>query len=271
MLCEDWCTVADVVGSDDSGSPCGPCAPADGQPPLDEAQVADAIALASEILYAFTSEQFGGACEQTIRPCARRRCWSGRRRVWDQPTGSVYNGASCSCSSDAPCGCSRLHRIELPGWPVVAVLEVLVDGVALDPSAYRVDEDRWLVRLDGDGWPTCQDLELPATEPDTFAVRFTAGEAVPPGGVTAAARYACEIVRSWCGQECELPGRVTAITRQGVTYSFESASALIAEGRTGIGVVDAWIRAVNGGDGQLQAPALIASPDDYRRSWRTGG
>lgn len=272
MLCEDWCTVEDVIGVSDSGSAtCGPCAPKEGDPPLDEALIADAISLASEVLYGLTGEQFGGLCEQTFRPCARRRCWAGRRRVWNQPTGSAFNGASCACPLERPCGCARLHRVELPAWPVAAVLQVLVDGVELDPSAYRVDEERWLVRLDGDGWPVCQDLEAAGDQPDTFQVTVTAGVERPPGGRIAAAKYACELARSWCGQECDLPGRVTAVTRQGVTYSFDSSARLVAEGRVGLASVDAWVRSVNGGDGQLQAPALIASPDDYRRSWRTGG
>lgn len=272
MLCEDWCTVEDVIGTGDSGGDvCGPCTPVGDAPALDEATVAAAISLASEVLYGLTGEQFGGLCEQTFRPCARRRCWAGRRRVWNQPAGSAFNGASCACPLERPCGCARLHRVELPAWPVAAVLQVLVDGVELDPSAYRVDEERWLVRLDGDGWPVCQDLEAAADQPDTFQVVVAAGVERPPGGRIAAAKYACELARSWCGQECDLPGRVTAVTRQGVTYSFDSSARLVAEGRVGLASVDAWVRSVNGGDGQLQAPALIASPDDYRRSWRTGG
>lgn len=270
MLCEDWCTVEDVIGAGDSGAACGPCSPREGDPPFDEATVADAIALATEILYGLTGEQFGGLCQQTVRPCARRRC-RGRQRRWDQPHGSTFNGWDCLCGDDRPCGCRRLPRIQLPGWPVAQVLEVLVDGVALDPSSYRIDESQWLTRLDGEGWPACQDLLLATDQPDTFAVTFLSGAEVPPGGRVAAAKYACELTRSWCGQECELPSRVSAITRQGVTYSFDSAADLVAEGRTGVATVDTWVRAVNGGDGQLQAPALIASPDDYARAYRTGG
>lgn len=270
MLCEDWCTVEDVIGTGDSGGSCGPCSLRDGEAPIDEAMVADAIALATEVVYGLTGEQFGGECQQTVRPCARRRCTRGARRVWEQPYGSVYNGADCACG-DRPCGCRRLPRIELPGWPVAAVLEVLVDGEVLDASAYRLDEERWLTRLDGDGWPACQDLLLAATEPDTFQVTFTSGEEPPAGGRAAVAKYACELARSWCGLDCELPTKVTGITRQGVSYTLASSADLVALGSTGLDVVDLWIRSVNGGDGQLQAPALIASPDDYARSYRTGG
>lgn len=272
MLCEDWCTVTDVVGTGDSAAACGPCSPVGDETPIAESTVADAIALATEVLYGLTGEQFGGLCEQTVRPCSRRRCWGpARRRNWFQPNGSVYNGHDCACPDDRPCGCRRLPRIELPGWPVSSVLEVRIDGAVLDESEYRVDEERWLTRLDGQGWPVCQNLLLAATEDDTFQVRFTSGVEVPPGGRVAAAKYACELARSWCGQECELPSRVSSITRQGVTYSFESAGSLALEGRTGVSSVDTWLVAVNGGDGQLQAPALIASPDDYARAYRPGG
>lgn len=272
MLCEDWCTVADVIGDGGSGGTCAPCAPSGDDPVFDEDTVAEAIALASEVLYGLTGEQFGGLCTQEIRPCARRRCTtSGRRHTWTQPHGSAWNGATCACGDDRPCGCRRLPRVELPAWPVVAIVQVVLDGVVLDPAEYRLDESRWLTRLDGQGWPACQDLLLASTEVDTFSVTFLAGAEVPPGGRVVAARYACEIARSWCGQECELPTRVTSITRQGVAYTFDSAADLTSDGRTGIATVDLWVRSVNGGDGQLQTPALIASPDSYAVAYRPGG
>lgn len=278
MLCEDWTTPDQVTGGDTSGGDaCGPCAPRDDEDPIDPATIVLAITLASEILYGLTGEQFGGLCTQTVRPCARRcrpRGTIGRGRPFyeypDVGIGGAWNGATCSCRPNA-CGCTRLHRVELPAWPVAVVLEVKIDGDLLDPSAYRVDEEQFLTRIDGDAWPACQDLELADTEPDTFSVRFTSGTAIPPGGAAAAAKYACELARSWCGHDCELPSRVSSITRQGVTLSFESAGQLVQNGQTGVLAVDSWIRAVNGGDGQLQAPMLIASPDTYPLAYRPGG
>lgn len=263
MLCEDWCTVEDVIGTGDSGGDaCGPCTPVGDAPPLDEATVAQAIALASEVLYGLTGEQYGGLCTQAVRPCARQRCGGTRRRpIYAVPAFGSWNGWECDCPGS--CSCTRLQRIKLPAWPVQTVTQVLVGGVALDPAAYRIDEQRWLTRIDGEAWPACQDLTLPATEADTFEVTFTSGDEIPPGGVAAASKYACELGRSWCGQECELPSKVEAITRQGVSVSFQRADQLIGSGGTGIPTVDTWIRAVNGGDGQIQTPALIASPWDF--------
>jgi len=68
------------------------------------------------------------------------------------------------------CSCSRLCEAILPG-PVGGIVEVLLDGVALPPTAYRVDNGNRLVRTDGDCWPACQDMAAPPTfqyEPLTF-------------------------------------------------------------------------------------------------------
>lgn len=261
-LCDDWCSVDDVIGE------AGPCC---GDDPPDVEKVVSAIVLASSVLWGLTGERFGGLCEQTVRPCARNEqgaaAWprlpsayppDAQSWVWD-PTWNI-----CSCQRGRSCGCNRLSEITLGAYPIDDILWVMVDGAELDPSAYRLDERRWLVRTDGEAWPCCQNLAAPLTEPDTFGVRFTWGEPVPEGGIVAAAIYACQIARSWCGQECELPSRVASITRQGVTATFASQGQLSRGGYTGVEVVDTWIRAVNGGD-RPPFPMQIVSPDIPRR------
>jgi hypothetical protein len=230
-----------------------------------------AIILSSSILWGLTGERFGGLCEQTVRPCSR---YENGGPAWPRMASSyppdlqgwAWNSSwgVCSCQRGRACGCSRLSEITLGAYPVEEILSVTIDGVEVDPSAYRLDERRWLARVDGDVWPCCQDLAAPLTAEDTFGVRFSWGEPIPEGGVVAAAVFACQLARSWCGQECELPSRVSSITRQGVTASFNSQGQLARGGYTGVEVVDAWIRAINGGD-RPPTPMQIVSPDIGRR------
>lgn len=248
-LCEDWCDPADVAE----------CAP-----DVDAALVADAVTLASEVLYHATGARFGGLCEAVVRPCARRTAspWPRRLDGWEWHR----SWGTCTCNADpAACSCQTLPQIGLGLYPVREIVEVVIGGAVLDPSAYRLDEQRWLVRVDGYPWPCCQDLTLAITEPDTWAVRFVHGTPVPAGGEVAAKRYACELAKGFGGLECELPSRVSSLTRQGVTVGFTDPATLLDSGATGIAAVDAWVRAVNGGHRRAHLPATISSPDVGRR------
>lgn len=266
-LCEDWCTVDDVIGS--SGAACGPCAGVT----LDETAVVTGITVASEVLYGLTWERFPGLCAQVLRPCATRpRCGPRWNPAVTPPYGRVVTSGRCSCSA-AACSCSRLERVDLVVWPVNSVTEVKIDGDVIDAARYRLD-GRWLVAVDPDlRWPRCQDLAAADTEPDTFSVAALVGEAPSPGGVAVAARFACQIAKALCGDEtCELPDRTTSITRQGVGMTLDSVATLVAAGSTGLADVDLWILGTNGGDRRPQSPMLIASPDvPAGRVYRPGG
>lgn len=208
--------------------------------------VDDALAAASSILYVLSGRQFPGVCSATVRPCAWRPGQSQRTRYrwgtweWRRAWGS------CGCRSDAVCGCGGLSQVELR-QPVAEVTEVLVDGDVLDPSAYRVDDWRWLVRVDGDSWPCCQSLELDSTEPGTFEVSFGFGALPSPGGDRSAAALACELAKAWQPElagQCRLPQRVQQLTRQGVSLVMNPADVFDG-GLTGISDVDLWLRSVN--------------------------
>lgn len=236
-----------------------------------EELIDDALDAASSILYVLSGRQFPGVCEETIRPCALRTDAPRHRRfgwgVWEwQP---LWWG--CGCRSNDRCACGSLSQIELR-TPVASVDEVLVDGVELDPSAYRVDDWRWLVRVDGGAWPCCQRLELDSTEPDTFEVTYNWGTAPSPGGDRSAAALACELVKAWSPEtagECRLPQRVRQLVRQGVTIAIDNPTDVFNEGLTGISEVDLWLRSVN--PKTDRAGAVICSPDVPPKRWRHVG
>lgn len=212
------------------------------------------------VLWALTGRRYG-PCAVTVRPCASGQPSSYETFGVEGDSGSGGGGwtpylwagtwHNCACIGTCGCGVRPGAQIELPG-PVFAVSEVKIDGVVLDPSAYRVDNGVWLVRQDGADWPRGGDLALPAAE--GFTVTYLYGERVPAGGAAAAGSLACEFIKACAGGPCRFPKRVTSVSRQGVTVS---AQETIAAGSTGIPEVDGWIRALNPG-GLRQAPAVYS-------------
>lgn len=176
--------------------------------------------LAAQMLWAWTDRRYG-LCERTVRPCDDRsvRCGCGSRRV--------------------SCGCTDIPELVLPG-PVASVLDVWVDGVLLDDTAYRVDDYRWLVRTDGDAWPHCSDLLADPADAGSFVVTYLYGSAPPPGTGLITALFACELAKALCQDDsCRLPRRISSMTRQGVTITFDD----LDDGRTGLPEVDMWVSA----------------------------
>ena len=113
-----------------------------------------------------------------------------------------------------------MPRVPLGRYPVVSVDSVWIDATVLDVTDYTVEDSRYLVRLDGEGWPCCQRLDRDyLTDDDTFAVEFTYGRAADDAAVAALMTYAPEVILALCpgSTDCALPARVQSITRQGVT------------------------------------------------------
>ena len=183
---------------------------------------AELIDAASGMLFRQTCHLFPGHCEVTIRPCGY-----------------------CACRRDH-CSCGRYVFVDLQEtYPIISVDEVLIDGVALDVGAYRIDDFHRLVRTDGACWPVCNDLTLEATEPGTFQVTYTAGRKPPIELQMAAAELACELKRACNGLDCRFPSNVTSVTRQGVTMNIDALEAAVNGGVSGIAMVDATVRRYN--------------------------
>ena len=171
----------------------------------DAALLASMEDYAERVLWALSGRQFG-VCEYTIRPC-RRRCLPDRQfSAWGSasttPAGmwpAWWWLPTCSCTGDT-CSCPPICEIDL-GPRIVEVTSVVVDGVAF--SAYdaggaqqwRVDDWRKLVRVDGSCWPECQDLNLDADQPGTWAVTLRKGRTLPVAGQLALGALAVELVQ----------------------------------------------------------------------------
>lgn len=227
----------------------------------------DAADVASEILYELSGRQFTGLCGPlTVRPCRPTcRCWGEGQTVMTPsgqitwlPTEGYWSWWDASERRNS-CGCGCDSRIKLEGYPVVAIVQVKIDGSPVAPSEYRLDGNRWLTRMaDGDGnrqhWPACQRLDREDDEEGTFSVTYYHGIEPPLLGVRAAAELACEVYKSCAANvdagDCRLPDGVVTVTRQGVTFDRALFSSWALDPttrswRTGLPLVDAFLTAHN--------------------------
>lgn len=271
--CQPWCEPQDVID----------CCPDIAT--SDTALIESAALAASQILFPMSGRQFAGVCEQTVRPCAAGcGCWAawmfpglspgapqfpvGSWGWWGPGSGGWGWGSS-------GCGCSCLSQALLPGYPVVEITEVKIDGVVLAADEYRLDSWRWLTRMadpvtnEPQFWPGCQRLDLPDTEVGTWSASYTYGMLPPLIGVKAAAQLACEILKACGGGECELPTGTIQVTRAGLTVLKEP---FLIWGRrkdgnwaTGLPLVDLFLSAVNPSGLKRRPVAWSPGPPTYAR------
>lgn len=207
---------------------------------------ARAITLATFVMWTATGRRYG-ACPVITRPCGNdRRCgecgfwtWGGG---WMQPL--LFDGIWRNCLCDCACDCKPRCQITLPG-PVQSVTEVLVDGVILGADFWRVDDNQYLVRTDGECWPRCQDYNVDVPATGTLQVSYLRGDPIPPAVIIGANILACEFAKLCTGAACRLPSRIQTLVRQGVSISFVDIDLLLARGFTGITEVDQIIAADN--------------------------
>jgi hypothetical protein len=208
-----------------------------------------ATSYASLVLWAATGRQYG-LCDVTVRPCGRECSGCANGYYWSGGTWIPYiwNGQwfNCWCGTGnfGCCSCDPACRVYLPG-PVNSVTEVIVDGSTIDPSGYKVYDNRWLVRLDtATCWPYCADFNV-TSGTGFFQVKYLRGTAVPDALLTAAGTLACEYAKACLGQVCRLPSRVVSVARQGVTVSMVDVDQLLTKGLTGLTEVDQVIVSLN--------------------------
>lgn len=253
--CSPWAELSDL---------CSPCD--DYAAGFDSGLLDDALQMASDVLYELTGRRWPGECSDTIRPCGR-----GSLTRWGNTSYAASNRLLhgwCGCGDALVCGCARLSAIRLPGSPVAAVTQVKIDGDVIPSTRYTVVDHRWLLYVpesdsaERRGWPCCQDIRLADTQDDTFSITYTYGQAPPLGGVRAAASLGCQLAlacmpEALAGGKCQLPKRVTSITRQGITVAVLDPLTLFADGLTGLTDVDLWVAAMNMGRKRRRAGVYV--------------
>lgn len=182
----------------------------------------DLILAVSNLLFARTGFRYPGVCEFEVWPCIDG-CWSERHEC-------------------VPC--CAYNVIALPTQlPVVSIESITEDGVALDPSAYRLERRGRVVRLDGQRWQR-NTFGLPCATGSGVEtiVTYQAGAVVPIEGRMAAAALADELMKSCNGQTCALPAQVTSFARRGVQVELTDLEDFMKSGATGIPIVDHFLR-----------------------------
>ena len=244
---------------------------------LDPAVKERSEALAWSTLSALTGYRVS-LCPITIRPCTQ----GCQRHTWY--TAPVYAGNvegtgvygpyisggqwfnGCGCAGPSDCSCTALCEVILPN-EVGDIVEVWLDGVILPPDAYRVDNGRKVVLVNGECFPTCQDMEN--NDPASGGAWITYYPGVAPNDLLkyAAGVLANEFYLACSGKECRLPNGVTNIARAGMTMTVQTG--LFADNVTGITEVDAIIRIYN--PYGLKARPRVMSPDRARGRITTWG
>jgi len=263
--CAPWCTASQVMAQPGAAN-------------LTAGVAADKAAVASELLYLLSGQQFTGACGPVkIRPFARPVDQDTRAATRFTPAG--YNSSWGYCSAwgmptagaISHYGCSRPPEIELGVYPVTSITQVLIDGIAIPPNEYQIQDRRTLVRMrtaasatptDRWGWPTCQIMDLPDTQPGTFSVTYKYGSPPPQAGVDAAAYLAAQLALAQTTKTAnisQLPQRMRSLSREGVSVQIVDAEDFLINGRTGMYIVDLFLVTVNPKAQRVQP--VVWSPD----------
>lgn len=233
-----------------------------------------AFALSSDVLYELTGRQWPGTCHDKVRPLAQWR-ESAVPRWWPF---TFANGSSarggwgfCSCHRGRETGCNYLSEIRLPGNSVhVDTLVVKVDGVEV--TDYQLHDGRYLVRTGPVGWPCCQQLTLADTEDRTFSVEYDFGPVTPAGAVAACIAYGEQLAYAMDPalsiDKCQLPRRVTTITRLNITQIILDPMTLVKDGMIGLSAVDQWVQSILIGAKRRSATVLV--PGQQREHRRIG-
>lgn len=191
--CTAWCSLDDFEGTTWRD-----------KIPDEEAQnarLSEQIDVASDLLFHWSARKFAGLCEETVE-------------IRDTQNSCV------------------IQAVRLADIPVRRVTQVQVDDdgdgtlAVLDPSLYRLDDYKRLIRLDNvdgtnPGWP------IPWTYDQVHArllVTMDYGRPPPPSGVSAAVELAGELTLARLKpSDCRLPQKVTNYVRQGVTVQVAEA------------------------------------------------
>jgi hypothetical protein len=164
------------------------------------------------------------------------------------------NQAGCGCSID---DCYGSMELELPSPVVAGSVVVTIDGLVLDPSAYRLYGGHLLVRSDGSYWPVCSHLSSPAGV--DWSIAFTHGQVPPMDLILACRELAIHTAMALSGKVSKIPARAISVSRGGL-----SINLMRGQQSTGIPLVDDAIRAEN--PYGLTGRGSFTSPDTIRLS-----
>lgn len=190
---------------------------------------ADAALTASGILYALSGRKYTGQLTVTERyENASSSCGFGRGAA-SSYLGSGY-GSSCGTHSPG-------IRLRVPVHHVHYLL--VGEGASrreIDPAEYEVVNRTYLRPTRGASWSACSDIE----------VTYTCGFDPPAAGRRAALTLANQLLKArHNADDCQLPDRVTSVSRQGISITMLDPQDFLQDGRTGLYEVDLFLKSTN--------------------------
>ncbi len=223
----------------------------------------EAAQVASHLLWAMSGRKYTGVTTVTERyTCTLRNNRMGPSDKTNSPVlfgGDVYNipsGDYDEYSELVADGLSPDARIKLRGRPVTKVHAIRnKTGQILNPSSYYLVDKSTLHIVAGTPWTPCN-----------VEITYSYGIPVPVAGKMAARKLAMEFARLWAGDEmCELPQRVTSVSRQGVSYTILDNQEFIDELRTGLYEIDLFLKVVNPDNARRKAKVFSVDTPRARR------
>lgn len=215
----------------------------------------DAAKVASQLLFQLSGRKYSGTTTVTERyVCATRGHNYGLAR--GTTTAALVNGdvqniplTAYDFYETASDGITTGSRLRLRGKPVTKVHAIRDHlGEIINPNYYYLSDHSVIQPVRGVPWRPCN-----------VEVTYTYGVEAPAMGKMAARMLAIEFCKMWSGEDCELPQRVTSISRQGVSYTILDPQEFVAQGRTGIYFVDMFLKSVNPDNAKNRA--RVFSPD----------
>lgn len=223
----------------------------------DDEYAYDAVKVASQLLWAMSGRKFNGITTVTERYICASRAYrlgaSARNYTPELVGGDVYNIPFDEFDDYAEIttdGMSPSTRLRLRGRPIVRIHSIRDRvGRIVDPANYYLVDHSTIQAKAGTSWAPCN-----------IEITYSYGAPPPATGKAAARVLAKEFIKLWTGDdECALPQRVTSVSRQGVSYTILDNQDFIQEMRTGLYVVDLFLKSVNP-DG-ARTKARVFSPD----------
>lgn len=217
----------------------------------------EAAKAASYLMWSLSGRKYSGVTTVTERyVCATlsyRYGPSVRNNKAELVLGDIYNipytdmDSYTAVTSD---GLSPQSRLRLRGRPVTKVHSIRNrSGVVIDENSYYLVDHSTIQATAGSRWTPC-DVE----------VTYTYGVEPPTLGKLAARTLAFEFCKLWNGDDdCMLPQRVTSVSRQGVSYTILDSQEFIDDLRTGLYVVDMFLKSAN--PDRARAKARVFTPD----------
>jgi hypothetical protein len=217
----------------------------------------EAVKVASQLLWSMSGRKYGGITTVTEKYVCASRAYrlgaSSRNYSPELVGGDLYNIPLDEFDDYAELttdGMSPSTRLRLRGGPVVKI-DAIRDraGNIIDPSNYYLVDHSTVQARAGVAWAPCN-----------IEVTYSYGSMPPATGVAAARILATEFIKLWSGSDdCALPSRITSVARQGVSYTILDNQDFIDDMRTGLYIVDLFLKSSN--PDKARTKAKVFSPD----------